>query len=462
MPIADIDYREYLTAEQILKIEQAFNEIDTTKCGSIGEKELAVMFKSLGQKLSRKQLLDIMSEVDFDGSGSIEMDEFYVMNIKLKKLWPRPDLIDCRDYWLDVKIKHAQKAFEHCDPEGNGWISEADFVDSVLEDLKIPQPREEFLDAVLQQAVPDGSQRLNFERCCNCAVVLSQARKRINYREFLSAKEVNHYRMVFQSHDSNNDRSVSIQELDRILQRLGFALKGKQLKSAVKDFDIDESGEIDFEEFCVMMCRMCRKRRLRMISPETCNCRDLYREDHFTVKELFLAGFKLPDLRKANVSVRDIRDEGVSALEFRRAGFTPAELRRAGVNLTDLRSCGFSLADLRIAGFSDASVSEANRMIRTSISVGNLGLLPQRNPTSVRVIYGSKDALPSLLENPNHKLRLMTPLIREHTDWNVFPDRPKSSQKPSLLSITGAHLIGGVPPPILTEDDDLSPSNADA
>lgn len=315
MPIADIDYREYLTEDEVQKITDAFNQIDTTQCGSISEKELDTMFKSLGKSLSRKQLLEIISEVDFDGSGGIELDEFYVMNIKLNKLWPRPDLINPRDYFLDVKIRHVQKAFEQCDPEGRGWIDEADFVDQILETLHV-QVAEEFVDAVLKQAIPDGSGRLDLERCCSCVAVLSHARKRINYREFLSAKEVDQFRQIFQSLDLNNDGSVSMPELDRILQRLGFVLKPKQLKSAVRDFDIDESGEVDFEEFCAMMCRMCRKRRQRKLTPSTCSCKDLYREDRFTVKELFLAGFKLIDLRKAGVSVREIRLEGVGALDM--------------------------------------------------------------------------------------------------------------------------------------------------
>jgi len=225
----------------------------------------------------------------------------------------------------------------------------------------------------------------------------------------------------------------SMQELDRILQRIGFVLKPKQLKSAIKGFDIDERGEIDFEEFCVMMCRMCRKRRQRLINPDTCNCRQLYRDDRFTVKELFLAGFKLPDLKLAGVSVRDIRNEGITALDFRRAGYLPAELRRGGVNLTELRGCGFSLTDLRLAGFSDGAVSEVNRLLRNSISVGNLAMLPQRNPMTARTIY-PKDTLKHL--PVNHPLRLMTPMIREHTDWNP-------PQKKSLVS-AGASVVSSM------------------
>lgn len=440
MPIADIDYKEYLDEESITRIKTIFDKyavcnIDGTHENAINENELGAMFKELGHALSRRQIVEVITEVDFDGSGGIEIEEFYVMNIKLNKLWPRPDLIDYRDYLPEVKITHVQKAFELCDPEGRGWVEEEEFVDNMLAQLKI-QPDDNFLDAVLKQAIPDGSGRMNLDQCCACFSVLSRTRRRLNYREFLATKEVDHFRKIFDANDSNHDDAVGRDELDRILQRLGFSLKPKQIKSLMRDFDADESGELDFEEFCVMMCRMCRKRRLRLISPETCKCAELYREEHFTVKELLLSGFKLPDLRKAGVAVREIYDEGITALDFRRAGYSAAQLRRAGVNLTQLRGCGFSLVDLRLAGFSDASVAEANRALRSSVSVGNLSLLAQCNPMSARTVYGPKDALKTL--PTHHPLRLMTPLIRSHTDWNVFPEPPKSK-----LSVVGASVLSG-------------------
>jgi Ca2+-binding EF-hand superfamily protein len=434
------------------EIKEVFQKYDSNDDGIIKVEELAAMFQSLGQNLTRRQLMEIIHEVDYDESGGIELEEFYCMHIKLNKLWPRPELIDYRDYFLDVKIRHIRRVFDQCDPEGTGFIDEGD-IESVLETLKVPKPKEDFCEAVLKQAIPDGSGRIDFDRTCAVAAVLSHARRRINYREFLTVKEVDNYRKIFNENDGNHDDKLTKDELDSVLRRLGYVLKRAQLQRLIEDFDEDENGEIDFEEFCVMICRMCRKRRLRKIDPEATSCRDLYIEEHFTVKELLLCGYKLPDLRKAGVSAREIYSQGISALEFRRAGYASAELRRAGVTLSELRSCGYSLADLRLAGFSDGAVSEVNRKLRSTISVGNLGLLPQCNPSYVRTVY-PKDTLSNL--PLRHPLRQMTPMIREHTDWNVIPPVPAThAQRLQVLQAAGASIVGtsGLSSELVDEDN---------
>jgi hypothetical protein len=55
---------------------EAFREYDLDGSGSIDEKELALAFKSMGQGVSQEKIQQIIKEVDSNGNGVIEWEEF--------------------------------------------------------------------------------------------------------------------------------------------------------------------------------------------------------------------------------------------------------------------------------------------------------------------------------------------------------------------------------------------------
>ncbi|VDD97767.1 unnamed protein product [Enterobius vermicularis] len=54
--------------------------------GSISSKELGVAMRTLGQNPTEQELLDMINEVDCDGSGSIEFPEFCQMMKRMNKV----------------------------------------------------------------------------------------------------------------------------------------------------------------------------------------------------------------------------------------------------------------------------------------------------------------------------------------------------------------------------------------
>jgi Ca2+-binding EF-hand superfamily protein len=68
-----------LTEEQILEFKEAFKLFDKDNGGSIDVDELKDALESLGQIVTEESVQELVDEVDEDGSGEIEFDEFLVL-----------------------------------------------------------------------------------------------------------------------------------------------------------------------------------------------------------------------------------------------------------------------------------------------------------------------------------------------------------------------------------------------
>ncbi|KAG1330716.1 Caltractin [Cocos nucifera] len=61
------------------EIKEAFELFDTDRSGSIDAKELTVAMRALGFEMTEKQVNQMIANVDKDGSGAIDFDEFVSM-----------------------------------------------------------------------------------------------------------------------------------------------------------------------------------------------------------------------------------------------------------------------------------------------------------------------------------------------------------------------------------------------
>ena len=57
-------------------LRRLFNQLDVDRNGTLDEHELVSLAAAGGKKLSRRQLAEAMAEMDADGSGSVEYEEF--------------------------------------------------------------------------------------------------------------------------------------------------------------------------------------------------------------------------------------------------------------------------------------------------------------------------------------------------------------------------------------------------
>ena len=72
------------TDEEKDTFKEAFNMFDADGSGTISTDELAAVFKKLGNEVSKKELEEMILEVDEDGSGEIDFEEFLLMMEKQK------------------------------------------------------------------------------------------------------------------------------------------------------------------------------------------------------------------------------------------------------------------------------------------------------------------------------------------------------------------------------------------
>ncbi|KAM3075315.1 hypothetical protein ACMFMG_007245 [Clarireedia jacksonii] len=79
-----------LSNEEIAILKEAFDAYDTDKGGNITVEEFGRVMKESGQNPSEEQLAEIIKEVDIDGDGTINFDEFIAM-MTGRKREPKPE-----------------------------------------------------------------------------------------------------------------------------------------------------------------------------------------------------------------------------------------------------------------------------------------------------------------------------------------------------------------------------------
>lgn len=85
--LVGIDYHEFVTAYDPLKykLRRLFNDIDESKDGTLDAQEIWRLCRDMGAELEPRELREAMRDMDADGSGEIDFDEFYAWMNKPRK-----------------------------------------------------------------------------------------------------------------------------------------------------------------------------------------------------------------------------------------------------------------------------------------------------------------------------------------------------------------------------------------
>lgn len=103
---------EPITEKQINELREAFEIFDRDQDGYLTIKELAEIMRNLGNAPSEGEIQDMIAEVDIDGNGSINFQEF--ISLMARRM---------RDGDLEDEMKQVFKLF---DRDGNGLIGHSE------------------------------------------------------------------------------------------------------------------------------------------------------------------------------------------------------------------------------------------------------------------------------------------------------------------------------------------------
>lgn len=143
-----------LEHDEIKVLKICFNMFDFKDQGFLSADDLDDILRGMGFRPSKEELKEILEEIDEDGSGEIEFEEFCQLCAKF--LIEEPD---------EETMKHELKeAFRVYDKEANGFIT-TDTLREIISELDTRLTPED-LDGIIEEIDEDGSGTMDFDEFC--------------------------------------------------------------------------------------------------------------------------------------------------------------------------------------------------------------------------------------------------------------------------------------------------------
>ncbi|GAB0094889.1 troponin C [Sergentomyia squamirostris] len=139
-----------LDKEQVALLKKAFDAFDQEKQGFIGSSMVGTILAMLGHQLDQQMLDEIIAEVDEDGSGQIEFEEFATLAARF--------LVEEDAEAMQAELKEAFRLY---DKEGNGYITTS-VLREILRELD-DKITEDDLDMMIEEIDSDGSGTVDYD-----------------------------------------------------------------------------------------------------------------------------------------------------------------------------------------------------------------------------------------------------------------------------------------------------------
>merc|ERR1712128_419942 len=158
-PYADIDFEEIndltnLATDEIKCLKVCFDLFDTKQVEFLSGDDLGEIMRAMGFRSTEEELIELLHEVDEDGSGEIEFGEFCQLCATF--LVEDPD--------METMKRELKDAFRIYDKQGNGYIT-TETLSGLIGELLAPLTEEE-LEGILDELDEDGSGSMDFDEFC--------------------------------------------------------------------------------------------------------------------------------------------------------------------------------------------------------------------------------------------------------------------------------------------------------
>jgi len=136
--------------EQMQVLKRAFDSFDQERRGAISTDIVATVLKMMGHPVNRTILKQVIEEVDIDGSGELEFNEFVLLATKFMNEEDEEEM-----------KKELKEAFRLYDKNGEGFIP-TNVLREILKELDDKLTEEE-LDGMIDEIDADGSGTVDFD-----------------------------------------------------------------------------------------------------------------------------------------------------------------------------------------------------------------------------------------------------------------------------------------------------------
>mmetsp|Transcript_10139 Transcript_10139/g.23785 ORF Transcript_10139/g.23785 Transcript_10139/m.23785 type:complete len:689 (-) Transcript_10139:107-2173(-) len=233
------------TPAEMGKFKELYHELDYDQSGAVNEEELKSILPRIGEMLSIRDVEWLFFKCDEDDSGELDYEEFVKMLLRLKK--ERMQIIGCCtkmarwrkrkwDYCCRPRIgKKKVKSLQNATGKKMGaWskhihpvVGKAYYYNSTTGATKWQMPDE------VKFFISDDLSNILMERFTPADIV--------------------EFEEKFAQMDLDCSGAIDREELRVILTAMGERITDARLDSLIREVDTDGSGEIDFDEFVMMM-----------------------------------------------------------------------------------------------------------------------------------------------------------------------------------------------------------------